>query len=229
MPQNTTDARRGELPGVAGAPGITRHGVAQSGRRGPIRAPSVNFGGPEAPIIADLASYASSVQRRLLRLCVSMPRARSLRLPLDTPLCGETSPMTISLGYKTNWKYKLTHSYTYNLPSLLRDQQGTPRTMTHGQEVVLQLTSDTLEFFPGYAWDGPSGPTLDTKNSMRASLVHDGLYQAIRSGWLPREPARKIADFEFLRILKADGMIWVRRWAWYLGVRCFAAGATVPD
>jgi hypothetical protein len=31
----------------------------------------------------------------------------------------------------------------------------------------------------GYAWDGPSGPTLDTKDSMRASLYHDVLWQAI--------------------------------------------------
>lgn len=34
----------------------------------------------------------------------------------------------------------------------------------------------------GYVWDGPSGPTIDTENFMRGSLVHDALYQALRLG-----------------------------------------------
>jgi hypothetical protein len=34
----------------------------------------------------------------------------------------------------------------------------------------------------GYAWNGPSGPTLDTRNFMRGSLVHDALYQLMREG-----------------------------------------------
>ena len=38
-----------------------------------------------------------------------------------------------------------------------------------------------------YAWDGPSGPTIDTSNSMRASLVHDVLYQAMREEGLAYE------------------------------------------
>ena len=34
----------------------------------------------------------------------------------------------------------------------------------------------------GYAWDGASGPTIDTKNTQTASLVHDGLWQLIAAG-----------------------------------------------
>ena len=48
-----------------------------------------------------------------------------------------------------------------------------------------------------YAWDGPSGPTIDTRNSLRASLVHDVLYQAMREGGLPRTFRRR-ADLEFV-------------------------------
>ena len=34
----------------------------------------------------------------------------------------------------------------------------------------------------GYRWDGASGPTWDTKSVMRASAVHDVIYQMIRRG-----------------------------------------------
>ena len=37
----------------------------------------------------------------------------------------------------------------------------------------------------GYAWDGASGPTWDTEDTLTPSLVHDALYQAIRAGLLP--------------------------------------------
>ena len=79
----------------------------------------------------------------------------------------------------------------------------------------------------GYAWDGPSGPTLDTDNAMRAALVHDVLYQAIREGGLPRKYRRQ-ADREFRRLLKADGMTLLRRWAWWLAVRLFGAKHVDP-
>ena len=77
-----------------------------------------------------------------------------------------------------------------------------------------------LEIREGYSWDGPSGPALDTKNFMRASLVHDALYQMIQEGLLhPR--FRKEADQTMLDICKADGMNFFRRWYCYLAVRIF--------
>ena len=70
----------------------------------------------------------------------------------------------------------------------------------------------------GYAWDGPSGPTIDTKNFMRGSLVHDVLYQAIRLDLLPTE-YRKEADETLKEICLQDGMSRVRA-AWvFWGVR----------
>ncbi len=33
---------------------------------------------------------------------------------------------------------------------------------------------------PGYPWDGASGPTWDTLNSMKGSLIHDVGYRLIR-------------------------------------------------
>lgn len=70
----------------------------------------------------------------------------------------------------------------------------------------------------GYAWDGPSGPTIDTYTFMRGSLFHDALYQLMREGVLPLS-TRKHAD-EILRdICLEDGMSKIRA-AWvYRGVR----------
>ncbi|OGN99825.1 MAG: hypothetical protein A2Y90_02195 [Chloroflexi bacterium RBG_13_52_12] len=76
-----------------------------------------------------------------------------------------------------------------------------------------------------YTWDGPSGPTLDTKNFMRASLVHDALYQLMRLGDLDSDKFRKSAD-QVMRILcRQDGMNVFRAWYVYWAVRLFAKGA----
>ena len=76
----------------------------------------------------------------------------------------------------------------------------------------------------GYAWDGPSGPTIDTKNFMRGSVVHDVLYQAIQLGLLPFSYRQK-ADKELDKLLKEDGMSWLRRKYVYRSLRLFGGGA----
>jgi len=63
----------------------------------------------------------------------------------------------------------------------------------------------------GYCWDGASGPTIDTPSTMRASLVHDALYQLIRLGQIPFSEVTK-ADDLFYRILREDGMSRFRAW-----------------
>jgi len=77
-----------------------------------------------------------------------------------------------------------------------------------------------LEIKEGYAWDGPSGPSLDTKNFMRGSLVHDALYQLIRERILSKK-YRKMADKEMRKINLIDGMSKFRAWYTYLAVRMF--------
>lgn len=70
----------------------------------------------------------------------------------------------------------------------------------------------------GFGWDGPSGWTYDTDNSMRASLIHDVLYHCLRDGVLPMR-VRGGADREFRVILKSDGMSFIRRWGWFFALR----------
>jgi hypothetical protein len=93
----------------------------------------------------------------------------------------------------------------------------------------IKLTADgRLIIMKGYAWDGPSGPTYDSKNTLRTSLVHDALYQLIREGFLPLR-YRKHAD----RLLKdfgiEDGMSSIRARIWEFAVNNFAAGTIKSD
>ena len=79
----------------------------------------------------------------------------------------------------------------------------------------------------GYAWDGASGPALDTKNARRASLVHDALYQLMRMRLLARS-WKKEADIELEKLLIEDGMWWPRRTYWLWAVRHFGNASTDP-
>lgn len=80
----------------------------------------------------------------------------------------------------------------------------------------------------GYAWDGASGPTKDTPNTMRGSCVHDVFYQAIRARKLP-ESFRSVADNWADKIWEHDGMWWPRRKIWLAALRRFAAFAAKPE
>lgn len=82
---------------------------------------------------------------------------------------------------------------------------------------------------PGYAWDGPSGPTFDTKTFMRGSLVHDALYQLIREGFLDLATHRPLADAVLKRMCLEDGMASFRAWYVHAFVRRFGKPATDPD
>lgn len=79
----------------------------------------------------------------------------------------------------------------------------------------------------GYAWDGPSGPTLDTPSFMRGSLVHDVLYQLMRERQIPRS-FRRDADQILVDICKQDGMSWIRRRWVYAAVRLFGGKFAKP-
>jgi hypothetical protein len=94
----------------------------------------------------------------------------------------------------------------------------------------IRLSTDgSLTIRQHYAWDGPSGPTIDTRTFMRGSLVHDALYQLMRMSKLDHRIHRESAD----RLLKAmclrDGMNPFRAWYTYHGVRRFGAKSALPE
>ena len=81
--------------------------------------------------------------------------------------------------------------------------------------------SGLLRVKTGYTWNGASGPTFDTKSSMRGSLLHDCLYQMIRLKKIPpsyREHADKLLETVCLE----DGMWKIRAHCWEKAVRWFA-------
>ena len=122
---------------------------------------------------------------------------------------------------EVNYKYIL--AGPYSIKTEFRPIDPTP------VEGLIHLSpAGRLLFRPGYAFDGPSGPTFDTKTAMRAALVHDGLYQLMREGYL-QPYCRKAADELFFRILRADGMGKLRSLLWWRGVRRFAAFAIKPQ
>lgn len=94
------------------------------------------------------------------------------------------------------YKYELMEPYTHHT-----DICG------HAYESrYLRLVADgILEIRGTYAWDGPSGPAPDVPCLMRASLVHDALYQLIRLEKLPFS-YRDRADRILQAIARADGL-----------------------
>lgn len=103
------------------------------------------------------------------------------------------------------------------------------------------IITDWISFFKngilllkkGYAWDGASGPTIDTKNTVIASAVHDALYQLMRDDYLSREQYRDKADALLIEHCMEATPSWRKpiEWArfqyWYAGVRVFAGQAAL--
>ena len=95
-------------------------------------------------------------------------------------------------------------------------------------DMISLSAAGLLRIAAGYAWDGPSGIAIDTKNFMRGSLVHDALYQLMREGLLSREH-RDAVDRLLEKICLEDGMSKLRA-AWvYQAVKRFGAKAAEPD
>jgi hypothetical protein len=84
-----------------------------------------------------------------------------------------------------------------------------------------------LEIPKGYAWDGPSGPTIDTPDFMRGSLVHDVLYQLIRIEKIPLQ-YKAYADLLLKKICLEDGMSSFRANYVYLSVKFFGGANAKP-
>ncbi len=79
----------------------------------------------------------------------------------------------------------------------------------------------------GYAWDGPSGPTIDTPSFMRGSLVHDCLYQFIRMGRLDMSK-RDAADKLLRKLCLESGMPRWRAWYVYRALKWFGESNARP-
>ena len=114
--------------------------------------------------------------------------------------------------------YRKLEGYKYEL--LEAEKTPVPFVAT-ASNVYITMAGGWLVVKARYAWDGPSGPTIDTKTFMRGSLFHDALYQLIREGLLPRK-YRLQADQVLRDVCLQDGMNKFRAWYVYHAVRIFA-------
>ena len=125
--------------------------------------------------------------------------------------------MVMTIKYKSGYKYQLNRGHgEIMLPEL--------RGFSAFSGDYIKLKDGKLAIRAGYCWDGPSGPTIDTKDFMRGSLVHDALYQLMREDVLPRT-CRKFADALLYKHCREDGMNWVRAKFVLYAVRLFAKSA----
>jgi hypothetical protein len=116
-----------------------------------------------------------------------------------------------TIKYRKGYKYQTCFDYSIQTPI-------TGYTM---YLEFIHLTPDgILTIKQGYAWDGCSGPTHDDKTNIRGGLIHDGLYQLMRGGYLLQD-CKPIADQMLRDICIEDGMNRFRAWYYYQGVKLF--------
>jgi hypothetical protein len=123
------------------------------------------------------------------------------------------------IRYKQGYEYQLVEDYS--------SETGIVVPVDIATHFILLSKEGRLTIKADYAWDGPSGPAIDTDNFMRGSLEHDALYQLMREGKLPRE-YRKEADLRLREVCLEDGMSSIRAWWVYRGVRYGGESSTVP-
>jgi hypothetical protein len=125
------------------------------------------------------------------------------------------------IKFKCGYKYQLSENYELgtriNIPNIILENN-----------FISMSESGLLFIKKGYAWDGPSGPTLDTENFMRGSLVHDALYQLMREGYLDPKVYKKQADALLVSICEEDGMTKLRAWWVLKGLQLGGWQATQP-
>ncbi|MBI2427215.1 MAG: DUF1353 domain-containing protein [Ignavibacteriales bacterium] len=135
--------------------------------------------------------------------------------------------MSTHIRYRkiTQYKYQVMETCSFRIGIQPREEIFEPKPPV---KTYIHLSKEgMLTISEGYAWDGPSGPTIDTKNFMRGSLVHDALYQLIRQKALGMED-RLYADQLLRRMCRTDGMSMFRAWIVYLGVLWFGASSARP-
>ena len=124
--------------------------------------------------------------------------------------------------------YRELHRYKYQLVDEYRVNIDIKPSQNLSFPFVLLSSEGLLTIKKYYAWDGPSGPTIDTRNFMRGSLVHDALYQLMRLKALDYKVHRKRADEILREICLEDGMCSFRAWYVYYAVHFFACESAKP-
>ncbi|QLG89819.1 hypothetical protein HQ393_03735 [Chitinibacter bivalviorum] len=125
--------------------------------------------------------------------------------------------------------YKKRRNYKYILESNLVFDTGWQLARTIQCQFITLTEQGKLSIAQRYAWDGASGPMPDFPSIMRASLIHDALYQLMREAHLDAKQYRHAADQILLRVCLADGMNRLLAYWVYFCVRCFGERASASE
>ena len=135
--------------------------------------------------------------------------------------------------FRKGYKYQLGEDYVHPLPTWFLGFKA----INHPFYAIQHNNGNPrLVIRHGYAWDGASGPAIDTPNFMRGCLVHDVFYQMLREGTLPSHihygvrdfDVRLFADQALREICREDGMSTIRSSWVYWAVRKFSAKYADP-
>jgi len=126
------------------------------------------------------------------------------------------------IKYRSGYKHQLASDYNIYTPLK-------PIIEIKTDYITLDIEGN-LVVKAGYAWDGASGPVPDTNKVLRASLVHDALYQLMRM--MPDnfsdDQYRDKADLLFKDICIEDGVIKSKAKVYYFGLKSFGGPAADP-
>lgn len=122
----------------------------------------------------------------------------------------------MTIYYRDGTKYQLAHDYMRKTPICPTDDIIT-KWFTLTKSGVLLLKD-------GYAWDGASGPTFDTKSSMSPSAEHDALCKMLRAMMLDYDLWQDRINAFFRERCEESGMNPLRAKIWHAGVEFGDAG-----
>lgn len=124
-----------------------------------------------------------------------------------------------TVPYKRGYKYQLVEDVEFFVEALIGYEFTLP---------FITVKDGYVTAHAGYAWDGASGPTIDTNSSMAASLIHDILYQAMRNGKID-STFQEVADHVLEVIAIGDNMFSWRAKAWRKVLGWFGKKNTLPS
>ena len=126
------------------------------------------------------------------------------------------------IHYKEGYKYQLTRPYSVETGICPPTTIDYPYWTLHDNGL--------LEVSAGFAWDGASGPTWDTKSSMRPSLVHDCFCQMAKDRRIDYKTFAPLYNQLFRDMCVEDGMWPIRADIWRAGVIVGRGGdPDIPD
>lgn len=124
------------------------------------------------------------------------------------------------IEYRSGYKYQLATDYSMRIAIKPAENIDT-------QFIALDKQGN-LTVKSGYAWDGTSGPVIDTDKNLRASLVHDALYQLMRKRKISSSEHKDKADKLFKKICREDGVSSPVAQVYYKALKALGKPATDP-